>query len=108
MADSTPADELSRRDYGNGLSNMGQPISNVVTTAFETYDKTSANGGQYQADQARIAQKNDTVNSAIAQTVVDTSKSSLDQASENIKSAQQAIQSWAERQSQVINNIANR
>jgi hypothetical protein len=87
---------------------MGQPISAVVTTGFDTYDKISANGGQYQADQARIAQKNDTVDSAIAQTVVDTSKSSLDQATEGVKAAQQAIQSWAERQAQVTNNIANR
>ena len=76
-----------------------------ATKVFDTYDKTAADGGQYYADQAKIAQK-DTVAGVIAQATLDPSKCSLNKAQEDIKASQQAVQSYAERPAQVMNNVA--
>lgn len=98
----------SREAWGAGLTQSGQAVGQVVTSVGDLWDKTSPSGGQYKADQAMLAQKEDAVESQIAEATKDSAKSSVDQSLESMKNAQQAIQSYSQRWTEVYNNIANR
>jgi purine nucleoside permease len=65
-------------------------------------------GGQHDADVARVAQKLDALRAQIMQSVVDSTKSGLDSALENLKAAQSSVQSFVQRWTEVANNIASR
>jgi hypothetical protein len=101
------AEKQSKKEaFGSATAQMGQSVAGAASSAGELYNKTA--GGNHEADQAKIAIKLDQVQSQIADVVKDTSKSSQDQALEAVKTAQQAVQSYSQRWTEVTNNTANR
>lgn len=96
------------RAFGAAMDNSGQQLGNVVSSSVNLIDKTSASGGEYQAQQARIAQKMDDVAKSLAQSLADGARSAYDQAEKAYGSAMQAFSDYFKRKESLQSNITGR
>lgn len=96
-------EEKANRD--SFYRNIGQNMSSFVDSIHKVFDVDSVSGGQYQANQANLAQKEDNIRATIAQTNVDSASGWVDAAKEQRKGAQQAIVSHFTMWTEALNNV---
>lgn len=79
-------------DGGTAMArSVAMNMGSFVTPIFDVVDMTNPSGGQYQVNQAQLAQKEDQIQGQVAQMNVDSSKGALDNAKDAFKNAQQTV-----------------
>lgn len=67
------------------VSDSGSALANVATKLGELHTKTSEDGGEYEADEAKLQSKRWEMMEAIADSDIDEAKSNYDEAKEQFK-----------------------
>ena len=88
---------------GAGLDAGGQGIQTSITAACTAYDRNS--GGAYEADQAKLAGKQDEVQVSLAQQVADAAKSGRDRSLKQIADSLDAVKEVAARYAAVVDKL---
>lgn len=101
------ASSEATRAFGAGLDNAGAQLGSVVSGAVNVVDKQLGLGGEFQAQQARLAQKASDVQRSIAQQIADGARSAYDQADKALSNAMQAFSDYFKRKEGLMGNIAN-
>lgn len=89
---------------GAGLDSSAQGLSNTINNLGTAIDTLA--GGKYDADQAKIAQKQDDVQISIAQQVADSSKASKDRAQKQTSDSLDTLKEVAARYAAVIDKLS--
>jgi hypothetical protein len=95
----------SQKGYAMGaaLQAGGQGVSQMVTTYGDLLDKTL--GGQHQADEASIREKDAQIMQEIYQQVSDSVSSWIDAVKDQRKKAQQTLMDFVDRQKQAVDMV---
>lgn len=95
--------DSGKSSIGAGIDGGAQGVTQAVSSFFQVID--TLHGGKYDADQAKLAQKQDEVQVSLAQQVADQAKSNRDRDQKQVSDNLDAIKEVATRYASVIDKL---